>query len=172
MRVTAAFYIQCGFKVLMTNPMHLLVKPGGPRSLPRTMQWLGRRTVRAINARVRRAGREGRYRAAPIDSEACFLACCRTIELNPMRARMVRHPRDDAWSSYNAHARRVRWIRFSAVMRSLTGLGLVRPTVGRRTGNCFAGRAMRISPTRCVPRRTADDARFATRASSGRSPRL
>ena len=26
---------------------------------------------------------EGRYRAAPIDSEAYFLACCRYIELNP-----------------------------------------------------------------------------------------
>jgi hypothetical protein len=49
---------------------------------------------------------EGRYRAAPIDSEAYFLACCRTIELNPVRARMVRHPRDHAWSSDNAHARR------------------------------------------------------------------
>jgi hypothetical protein len=50
MRVTAAFYIQCGFKVLMTNPMHLLVKPGGPRSLPRTMQSLGSRTVRRSTA--------------------------------------------------------------------------------------------------------------------------
>jgi hypothetical protein len=48
---------------------------------------------------------EGSYRAAPIDGEAYFLACCRTIELNPVRARMVRHPRDYAWSSYNAHAR-------------------------------------------------------------------
>jgi putative transposase len=74
----------------MTNPMHLLVTPGG-QSLPRTMQSLGRRTVRHINARVRPSGREGRYRAAPIDSEACFLACCRTIELNAVRARMVRH---------------------------------------------------------------------------------
>jgi putative transposase len=69
------------------------------------MQSLGRRTVRHINARVRRTGREGRYRAAPIDGEACFLACCPTIELNPVRARMVRHPRDDAWSSDNTHAR-------------------------------------------------------------------
>jgi hypothetical protein len=51
MRVTAAFHIQCGFKVLMTTPMHLLVTPGGPQSLPRTMWSLGRRTVRAINAR-------------------------------------------------------------------------------------------------------------------------
>ena len=47
---------------------------------------------------------EGRYRAAPIDSEAYFLACCRYIELNPVRAGMVDHPRAYRWSSYRAHA--------------------------------------------------------------------
>jgi REP element-mobilizing transposase RayT len=97
--------------VLMTNHVHLLVTPGGPQSLPRTMQSLGRRTVRHINARYRRTATlwEGRYRAAPIDSEACFLACCRSIELNPVRARMVRHPRDHACTM---RMRGVRWIRF------------------------------------------------------------
>jgi putative transposase len=92
--------------VLMTNHVHLLVTPRAAQSLPRTMQSLGRRYVRHINTRYRRTGTlwEGRYRAAPIDSEAYFLACCRYIELNPVRARMVRHPRDYAWSSYHAHA--------------------------------------------------------------------
>ena len=47
---------------------------------------------------------EGRYRAAPIDSGAYFLACCRYIELNPAHARMAAHPRDYPWSSYRAHA--------------------------------------------------------------------
>jgi putative transposase len=47
---------------------------------------------------------EGRYRAAPIDSASYFLACCRYIELNPVRARMVDHPRAYKWSSYRAHA--------------------------------------------------------------------
>src|SRR5437588_12913355 len=70
------------------------------------MQSLGRRYVRYINARYRRTGTlwEGRYRAAPIDGEAYFLACCRYIELNPVRARMVRHPREYRWSSFHAHA--------------------------------------------------------------------
>jgi hypothetical protein len=45
----------------------------------------------------------GGPRTAPIDCEACFLACCRTIEFNPVRARMVRHPRAWRWSSYRAH---------------------------------------------------------------------
>ena len=92
--------------VLMTNHVHLLITPQTPGSLPRTMQSLGRRYVRYVNATYRRTGTlwEGRYRAAPIDSEAYFLACCRYIELNPVRARMVRHPRDYRWSSYRAHA--------------------------------------------------------------------
>ncbi len=92
--------------VLMTNHVHLLVTPRDAASLPRAMQSLGRRYVRHINALYRRTGTlwEGRYRAAPIDSEAYFLACCRYIELNPVRAGMVRHPRDYRWSSYRAHA--------------------------------------------------------------------
>src|SRR5207244_2219436 len=66
----------------------------------------GREALDRLITLYRRTGTlwEGRYRAAPIDSEAYFLACCRTIELNPLRARMVRHPRDYRWSSYRAHA--------------------------------------------------------------------
>jgi REP-associated tyrosine transposase len=92
--------------VLMTNHVHLLATPSRADSLPRMMQSLGRRYVRYINAAHRRSGTlwEGRYRAAPIDGEAYFLACCRYIELNPVRAGMVRRPRDYRWSSYRAHA--------------------------------------------------------------------
>ena len=74
--------------VLMTNHVHLLATPADADSLPRTMQSLGRRTVRYVNARRRRTGTlwEGRYRAAPIDTEEYFVACCRYIELNPVRA--------------------------------------------------------------------------------------
>jgi putative transposase len=95
--------------VLMTNHVHLLVTPETAESLPRAMQSLGRRYVRYVNAAYRRTGTlwEGRYRAAPIDSEAYFLTSCRYIELNPVRARMVAHPRDYSWSSYAAHARGV-----------------------------------------------------------------
>jgi putative transposase len=129
----AAAAAECGraihAHVLMTNHVHLLVTPGGPQSLPRTMRSLGRRTVRHIDARYRRTGTlwKGRYRGAPIDSEAYFLACCRTIELNPVHARMVRHPRDYAWSSYNALAR-------GAIDPLLSGHALfdgLRPLYGR-----------------------------------------
>ena len=92
--------------VLMTNHMHLLLTPKHADSVPRTLQSLGRRYVRFVNTAYRRSGTlwEGRYRAAPIDSEAYLLACSRYIELNPVRARMVAHPRLYRWSSYRTLA--------------------------------------------------------------------
>jgi putative transposase len=92
--------------VLMTNHIHLLLTPERAESLPRTMQSLGRRYVRYVNDTRGRTGTlwEGRYRAAPIDSDAYLMVCHRYIELNPVRAGMVRHPREYRWSSYRANA--------------------------------------------------------------------
>jgi putative transposase len=92
--------------VLMTNHVHLLVTPKNADALPRSMQSLGRRYVRYVNRAYRRTGTlwEGRYRACPIDSDEYFISCCRYIELNPVRAGMVQHPREYKWSSYRAHA--------------------------------------------------------------------
>src|SRR5262249_3297954 len=92
--------------VLMTNHVHLLVTPATRESVPRLLQSLGRRYVRHVNDPYRRTGTlwEGRYRAAPIDSEAYLLACQRYIELNPVRARMVTAAADYPWSSHAANA--------------------------------------------------------------------
>jgi putative transposase len=91
--------------VLMTNHVHLLAVPQEADSLPRTMQSLGRRYVRHINGLYKRSGTlwEGRYRAAPIESDSYFVSCCRYIECNPVRAHKVGHPRAYRWSSYRAH---------------------------------------------------------------------
>ena len=92
--------------VLMTNHVHLLMTPRDADSVPRAMQSLGRRYVGHVNAAYRRTGTlwEGRYRATPIDTEAYFLACCRYIELNPVRAGMVGAASEYRWSSWRTHA--------------------------------------------------------------------
>jgi putative transposase len=92
--------------VMMPNHVHLLVTPRDEDSLPKTMQSLGRRYVRHVNWSYGRSGTmwEGRYRAAMIDTETCFLACSRYIEMNPARSSIVKHPRDYQWSSYRANA--------------------------------------------------------------------
>jgi putative transposase len=92
--------------VLMSNHVHLLLTPrqdGGPA---KAMQSIGRRYVRHVNDRRGRTGTlwEARYRAALIESEPHLLSCTRYIELNPVRAGMVRDPADYPWSSYRHHA--------------------------------------------------------------------
>jgi putative transposase len=47
---------------------------------------------------------EGRFRSSLIEADACRLACQRYIELNPVRASMVRAPGEYPWSSYRANA--------------------------------------------------------------------
>jgi putative transposase len=49
--------------VLMTNHVHLLVTPGGPQSLPRTMQSLGRRYVRHVMRRIDELGHCGKAKS-------------------------------------------------------------------------------------------------------------
>ncbi len=92
--------------VLMQNHIHLLVTPGHQESLSKLMQSVGRRYVQYFNAIYDRTGTlwEGRYRSTLIEPAAYLLTCMRYVELNPVRAQLVRHPRDYVWSSYHANA--------------------------------------------------------------------
>jgi putative transposase len=92
--------------VLMTNHVHLLLTPATEETVGKMMQTLGRRYVRHINHTYQRTGTlwEGRYKSSLIDSEHYLLTCHRYIELNPVRAGMVEHPLNYAWSSYHHNA--------------------------------------------------------------------
>lgn len=70
------------------------------------MKHLGQRYVQYINRSYQRTGTlwEGRYRSCLAQSEDYVLACHRYIELNPVRADVVKHPRHYRWSSYRANA--------------------------------------------------------------------
>lgn len=92
--------------VLMSNHVHLVMTPQLENSLAKVLQSVGRRYVQHFNIAYQRTGTlwEGRYKATVIDSERYLLACCRYIELNPVRANMVAHPGEYRWSSYAANA--------------------------------------------------------------------
>ena len=92
--------------VLMTNHVHLLASPFHEQSIPKTLQSLGRRYVQYFNRSYGRTGTlwEGRYKATLIDSDQYLFTCMRYIELNPVRAKMVRHPKNYPWSSYHYNA--------------------------------------------------------------------
>ena len=91
---------------LMTNHVHLLLTPTMADSAALLMKHLGQRYVQYVNRTYQRSGTlwEGRFRSCLAQAEDYVLACYRYIELNPVRADMVRHPREYRWSSYRANA--------------------------------------------------------------------
>lgn len=86
---------------LMTNHVHLLLSPREPTGIGKLMKRLAGRQTRHHNRLEGRSGTlwEGRYKSSPVERDDYLLACCRYIELNPVRARMVAEPQDYAWSS-------------------------------------------------------------------------
>jgi putative transposase len=66
----------------------------------------GRKYVRTINTLHGRTGTlwEGRFKSSLIDSDSYLLTCQHYIELNPVRAGLVRHPGQYPWSSYSHYA--------------------------------------------------------------------
>lgn len=88
---------------LMTNHVHLIVDPGeDPDNLGLLMKRLAARQTRFVNSLEGRSGSlwSGRYKSSIIESERYLLACCRYVELNPVRARMAGAPEHYPWSSY------------------------------------------------------------------------
>ena len=92
--------------VLMTNHVHLLATPANESGVSRMMQGLGRKYVQYFNYTHGRTGTlwEGRYKSTLVDSESYLLTVYRYIELNPVRASMVKHASEYPWSSYHCNA--------------------------------------------------------------------
>ncbi len=92
--------------VFMTNHVHLLCTPRQENGISSMMQALGRRYVRYFNHEYNRSGTlwEGRYKSCLVDSENYLLTLYRYIELNPVRAGIVKSPEAYRWSSYQINA--------------------------------------------------------------------
>ena len=92
--------------VLMGNHVHLLITPSTASGIASVMQSVGRQYVRRFNSTYRRTGTlwEGRYRATVVDTRRYLFTCYRYIELNPVRAGVVRAPQAYRWSSHHANA--------------------------------------------------------------------
>lgn len=140
--------------VLMTNHVHILATPSSETGISKLMQSLGRYYVRYINQTYRRSGSlwEGRYKSTLVDTEGYLLTVCRYIELNPVRAKMVRHPKNYPWSSYhhNALGADIQLITEHPVYQSL---GRSRPQRRKAYQNLFADR---------IPALTLDEIRTKT----------
>jgi putative transposase len=92
--------------VHMTNRVHVLLTPTDKEGRSLLMKHLGQRYVQYVNKTYRRSGTlwEGRFRSSIVQELGYLLRCYRYIELNPVRAGMVRYPGEHPWSSYSANA--------------------------------------------------------------------
>ncbi|RII00700.1 addiction module toxin RelE [candidate division NPL-UPA2 bacterium Unc8] len=88
---------------LMNNHYHLLIEtPEG--NLSRGMRQLNGLYTQRFNQRHQRVGHllQGRYKAILVDKDNYLLELCRYVVLNPVRAKIVKDPKDWKWSAYRA----------------------------------------------------------------------
>lgn len=119
-RLGVKLYAYC----LMTNHVHLVFDPGDDtESIALLMKRLAARQTRYVNRQEGRSGTlwDGRFRSTPVETEAYLLACCRYVELNPVRARLVCRPEEYSWSSYRQKIgiERDTWLDFDPCYRTL-----------------------------------------------------
>lgn len=79
-----------------SNHIHLLVKDCGDDGIARSMQLVAGRTGQEFNQRKLRQGAfwEDRYHATAVDTDEHLHRCLTYIDLNMVRAGVVRHPRE------------------------------------------------------------------------------
>jgi putative transposase len=89
---------------LMPNHVHLIVVPESEDGLGRAIGEAHRRYTRYINFQKGWKGHlwQGRFASFPMD-EQYLIAAARYIELNPVKARIVKKPEAYRWSSAKAH---------------------------------------------------------------------
>lgn len=92
--------------VIMTNHLHLLLTPKDKYELAVFMQSMTNRYVRYFNASRKRTGTiwEGRFKSCLIDSESYLFRLYNYIEMNPVKAEMVKEIHEYPWSSYHHNA--------------------------------------------------------------------
>jgi putative transposase len=90
---------------LMGNHYHLVLHTR-EANLSRLMRQINGVYTQTFNRRHGLTGHlfQGRFKAILVDSDSYLLEVCRYVDLNPVRAQMVKRPDAYAWSSYRALA--------------------------------------------------------------------
>lgn len=123
---------------LMDNHYHLVIHTHRG-NLSRLMQQLNGIYTQTYNRRHRKVGHlfQGRFKGILVDENAYLLEVCRYVDLNPVRARIVRDPGNWRWSSYCAHTGNAispEWLDTPAVHGYLLGRDAATAADRRRAG--------------------------------------
>lgn len=87
---------------LMPNHIHFLITPHTDDAISATTRCVGSNYTSYVNQRYDRTGTlwEARHKSSLVDSAEYLLKCYRYIELNPLRAGLVKKPGEYTWSSF------------------------------------------------------------------------
>jgi hypothetical protein len=134
----------CFAYCLMGNHYHFVVETRRA-NLSRLMRHVNGVYTQRCNRRHKRVGRlfQGRFKAIIVDRDAYFLEMCRYVDLNPVRARLVRRrPQDWRWSSYIAHVglqQRPEWLDSARGKRQDLTPRRLRDTFSVSSSRCSSG---------------------------------
>ena len=92
--------------VLMNNHFHLLSETTSKGSISKVMQGITLAHTKYFNYKYKNVGHvwQGRFKSPIIEKDSYLLECARYVELNPVRAGLVRDPGEYNWSSYRFYA--------------------------------------------------------------------
>jgi len=112
---------------ITSNHTHLLCRAPEPGIISSLMQWLEGGFAEYYNTRKHRSGAfwEGRYECTMIDGSAHLWRCMKYIDLNMVRAGVVRHPEEWDWCGYReliGERRRYRMLDMTEVLRMHGGI--------------------------------------------------
>ncbi len=90
---------------LMRNHLHLLTTPDDSDGLGRCLHGVTSRYAQYFNTKYGRNGRlwQNRYFSCPVDRDEYLWAVVKYIEMNPVRAHIVKTPEEWSWSSAGEH---------------------------------------------------------------------
>ena len=160
------FDARCFAFCLMPNHYHAVLETRRA-NLSRLMRHVNGVYTQRYNRRHDKVGHlfQGRLKAILVDRDAYFLEVCRYVDLNPVRAGLVKSPQDWNWSSYRAHMGledHQAWLD----SRSLLGQFADSERTGRRRYAEFVaqGHGVRLWDEVLTGQIYLGDARFVTRA--------
>jgi len=106
LQLLSSYSLEHGLKiyhfVLMPNHVHLVMEVPRAAMLSTAMSGLNLRYALYYRKRYGYRGHlwQDRFKSLVIDQDSYLLECGRYVELNPVRAGLVREPREYRWSSY------------------------------------------------------------------------
>jgi putative transposase len=89
--------------MVTSNHIHLLVEDNANQSVAKSLQLIAGRTAQEFNRRKKRQGAfwQDRYHATAIDTQDYLMQCLVYIDLNMVRAGVVKHPGEWVWSGFH-----------------------------------------------------------------------